>query len=189
MIKILKAIGNFILDFIETIVTALAIFVLIYLFLFQPHQVKGNSMSTPLPQSFHNGEYLLTNKITYKFHEIKRSDVIVFKAPHNENYDYIKRVIGLPGERIKIQKGKVFINGSPLNESKYLPQNSYTNAGRFLKEGEEIIIPPRKYFVIGDNRSYSSDSRDWGFVPQKNIIGKAWFRYWPPDKIGLVKYN
>lgn len=189
MAKILKAIGSLLLDFFETIVTALAIFVLVYLFLLQPHQVKGNSMYTFLPDSFNNGEYLLTNKISYRFNDPQRGDVVIFKAPQNQDYDYIKRIIGLPEERIKIQKGKVFINDLLLDESKYLPNDSYTNAGRFIKEGEILTIPLEKYFVIGDNRSHSSDSRDWGFISQKNIIGKAWFRYWPLAKIGLVKYE
>lgn len=189
MAKILKAIGSLLLDFFETIVTALAIFVLVYLFLLQPHQVKGNSMYTLLLDSFNNGEYLLTNKISYRFNDPQRGDVVIFKAPQNQDYDYIKRIIGLPEERIKIQKGKVFINDLLLDESKYLPNDSYTNAGRFIKEGEILTIPLEKYFVIGDNRSHSSDSRDWGFISQKNIIGKAWFRYWPLAKIGLVKYE
>ena len=145
-------------------------------------------MSTSLSRSFYDGEYILTNKISYRFNEPKQGEVIIFKAPHNESYDYIKRIIGLPGDTIKIKDGKVFINGVLLNESKYLPTDIYTNAGRFIKEGEEIIIPSEKYFVIGDNRPYSSDSRDWGFVPRKNIIGKAYFCYWPLQKIGLIRY-
>lgn len=189
MSKILKSIGRFVLDFIETIVTALAIFIVVYLFLFQPHQVKGNSMTTSLPGSLFDGEYILTNKITYRFNPPQRGDVIIFKAPENQEYDYIKRIIGLPEETIMIKAGKVFINDNLIDESGYLDQNFYTTTGRFAKEGEEIAVPEAKYFVIGDNRSHSSDSRDWGFISKKDIIGKAWFRYWPVTKLGLIEYN
>jgi len=189
MIKIFKVIANFFLDFIETLVTALAIFVIVYLFLFQPHSVKGNSMSTPFPEAFQDGEYFLTNKITYKFNEPKRSEVVVFKAPQNEEYDYIKRIIAIPGDTIKIRDGRVYLNAELLDESAYLPADSTTLAGHFLKEGEEINITAGKYFVLGDNRNHSSDSREWGLLPIKNIIGKAWFRYWPVNKLGIVSYR
>lgn len=183
MIKVLRALGEFFLDFIETIVIGLAFFVAAYLFLFQPHQVKGNSM---LP-NFNNGEYLLTNKIVYRVDEPHRGDIVVFKAPQNEGFDYIKRIIALPGERVKILNGSVYVNNQLLDESEYLLSiRKKTSAGQFLKEGEEIVVPSDSYFVLGDNRSHSSDSRDWGFVPSKNIVGLAWFRYWPPNKIGLL---
>lgn len=189
MPNIFKIIGNFFLDFIETLVTALAIFVIVYLFLFQPHSVKGNSMTTNFPESFLDGEYFLTNKITYKFNEPKRGQVVVFKAPQNESYDYIKRIIGIPGDTIKIRDGKVYLNTELLDESSYLPADFSTAAGHFLKEGEEISIPAGKYFVLGDNRDHSSDSREWGLLPIKNIIGMAWFRYWPVNKLGIVTYR
>lgn len=189
MFKIFSAFGNLILELIETIITALAIFVIVYLFLFQPHQVKGNSMATSIPLSFQNGEYLLTNKIVYRFNKPQRGDIVVFKAPQNEDYDYIKRIIALPSERIKIEAGKIFINDQVLDELSYLPADIYTQAGHFLKEGEEIVIPQEKYFVLGDNRPHSSDSREWGPVPVKNIVGKAWLRYWPLNKFGLITHQ
>lgn len=189
MSKILKIIGNFIIDFIETIATAALIFIIFYFFIFQPHQVKGNSMYTSMPESFLNGEYILTNKITYRFNQPQRKDVIVFKSPQSKEFDYIKRIIGLPNETIKIYKGKIYINTALLDESAYLSSQTYTNAGHFLKEGEELTLPENKYFVMGDNRPNSSDSRDWGFISRDDIVGKAWFKYWPPSKIGLVKYK
>jgi len=181
MLKILKKIGSFFLDIIQTVVLALAFFVIIYLFFFQPHQVKGNSMSP----NFLNGEYLLTDKITYRFKEPKRTDVIIFAAPMDEDYEYIKRIIGLPGETIKVEAGHIFINGEKLEEI-YLNKEIKTQGGNFLKTGQTFLIPEGEYIVIGDNRSYSSDSREWGTVPRKNIVGKAWLRYWPLDKFGLV---
>lgn len=181
MLKILQRIGAFFLDLIETIVIALSIFVIIYLFLFQPHQVRGSSMYP----TFNDGEYLLTNKISYRFEEPQRGDVVIFRAPRNEEYDYIKRIIGLPGESIKVERGKIFINNNLLPES-YLPESYVTSGGGFLREGQSITIPLGTYFVCGDNRSHSSDSREWGFVPRENIVGKSWFRYWPPQRFGAI---
>lgn len=169
------------LDLIEVFVIALAMFVIMYLFLFQPHQVKGNSMYP----NFHNGEYLLTDKISYRFRQPKRGDVIIFKAPKNEDYDYIKRIIALPGESVRISGERIYINNSLLEEE-YLSADYFTQAGNFIQEGQTIIVPADSFFVLGDNRNHSSDSRDWGFVPRQNIIGKAWLRYWPPDRAGLI---
>jgi len=136
--------------------------------------------------SFHDGENLLTNKITYRFKKPLRGDVITFKAPQNQNYDYIKRIIGLPGEKIKIVESQIYINNSLYSESSYLPEDVYTSSGNFIGENEEITVPQNQYFVLGDNRSHSSDSREWGFIPTKNIIGKAWLRYWPFSKLGFI---
>ncbi len=178
----LRRVGTFLLDLIETVVIALAIFVIAYLFLFQPHQVRGNSMYP----NFHDKDYLLTDKISYRLGQPKRGDVIIFMAPKNEEYDYIKRIIGIPGDKIEItQDYKIKLNNQILNES-YLPSGTQTFGGNFLEVGKTITVPSDEYFVLGDNRNHSSDSRDWGFVPRKNIIGKAWFRYWPLSQMGLV---
>jgi signal peptidase I len=179
--NILRRVGRFFLDIIEAAVMAMAIFVLVYLFLFQPHQVRGNSMYP----NFHDREYLLTDKISYRFHEPARGDVIVFRAPQKEEYEYIKRIVGMPGDSVKISNGKIYINGN-LVEEIYLPTDYLTNAGRFLHENQTIEVDDNLYFVLGDNRSHSSDSREWGLVPRDNIIGKAWFRYWPIGNAGLI---
>ena len=173
-------VGAFLFDIIETVVVALALFVVIYLFAAQPHQVRGASM---VP-NFQNGEYILTDKVTYRFREPHRGDVIIFRAPKNQELDYIKRIIGLPNEQIKIEKGSIYINNKRLEES-YLPTGPIY-AGTYLQEGQIINIPDHEYFVLGDNRNHSSDSREWGPVPQKDIIGKAFFRYWPMNQIGLI---
>lgn len=178
---ILKRIVGFFLDFVEVTVIALAMFVIMYLFLFQPHQVKGSS---DFP-NFHDGEYLLTDKISYRLNVPKRGEVIIFKAPRNEDYDYIKRIIGLPGETVMIRNGKVYLNNRLLAEP-YIPADYQTFGGSFAQEGQLIPIPEGQYFVLGDNRSHSSDSRDWGTVPRENIIGKAWLRYWPLNRVGLI---
>ncbi len=176
-----KRAGSIFLDIIETVVIALAIFVIVYLFLFQPHQVRGNSMYP----NFHDSDYLLTDKISYHLSQPKRNDVIIFTAPRNEDYDYIKRIVGLPGEMMKLEENGLFINNTLLEEP-YLPDGQETFAGNFLGLGETVTIPEDNYFVLGDNRNHSSDSRDWGFVPRENIIGRAWFRYWPLNQMGLI---
>jgi signal peptidase I len=170
------------LDFAETIVIALAIFVIMYRFLFQPHEVKGNSMY----DNYHDGEYLLTDKISYRFHLPQRDEVVIFKAPKNEDYDYIKRIIGLPGDQIKIESGRVYVNNQLLDESGYLGPSVMTQPGYFSREGINITVTDDNYYVLGDNRNNSSDSRDWGLVPKTNIIGKAWLRYWPITKLGII---
>ncbi|MGI5827830.1 MAG: signal peptidase I [Patescibacteria group bacterium] len=181
--SILRSIVSYILDFLETIIVAVAIFLFLNVFVFQPHRVQGQSMFPTL----HSGEYLLTSKIAYRFGEPTYGDIVVFKAPNNSEYDYIKRIIGLPGDRIKIIDHKFYVNGYILDESRYLSSTVPTDGQRFLQEGMEIIVPPDSYFVAGDNRTNSSDSRDFGAVPKNNIVGKAWFRYWPPSSIGIVK--
>jgi signal peptidase I len=179
--RLFRKIGSFFLDLVETVVMAMAVFVIIYLFLFQPHQVKGSSM---LP-NFHDGEYILTDKISYRLKEPQRGDVVVFRAPRNEEYDYIKRIVGLPSDTLKIKNGKIFVNNTPFNES-YLSSDHITLPGKFYKEGETFAIPKDQYFVLGDNRSHSSDSREWGLVPKENIVGKAWLRYWPTNRFGVI---
>jgi signal peptidase I len=175
-------------DFIETIVVAAAIFVIVYLFLLQPHQVKGASMQP----NFKDGEYILTDKISYRFQNPQRGDVVILKAPTDPDVDFIKRIIGLPGEKIKISDGKIVIfnsnkkNGFTLKEPYRIIGT--TSGGKEAPQNTEIQIPQDSYFVLGDNRLESYDSRSWGFLPKKNIIGKAWLRYWPLNVFGFVQH-
>ncbi len=121
---------------------------------------------------------VLVNKVVYHFHPPHQGDVIIFHYPKNHDLVYVKRVIGLPGDEIAIGKGKVYINDSPLSEP-YVP-------GRTTGTLARQVISPDHYFVMGDNRSNSSDSRHWGTVPEENIIGRAWLSYWPPASWGLA---
>lgn len=180
MNDIARKIGVFLLDIVETVVIALAIFVVIYLFAAQPHQVRGASMQP----NFQNGEYILTDKISYKFRNPERGEVVIFRAPKNQELDYIKRVVGLPGEHVKIEKGNIYINGKNLTES-YLPHEPIFT-GTFLQEGQENILGEGEFFVMGDNRNHSSDSRDWGPIIKDLIVGKAILRYWPVNEIGFI---
>ncbi len=173
-----------ILDALQPVVMAFAIFMMIYLFLFQPHKVDGNSMYPNL----HNMEYLLTDKISYRRGDPQRGDVIVFHAPPPNDADFIKRIIGLPGETIIVQSGRTYIDGQLLDEV-YLPINLQTIEKSFLREGVPYPIPPGYYMVFGDNRNFSSDSREWGPVSRKAIVGKAYLRYWPPSRAGLIPHE
>ena len=159
-----------------------AIFALIYLFVAQPHKVSGNSM---VP-TFHNGDYILTDKLTYRFRTPQRGDVIVLKNPRNENQDFIKRIIALPGETISIKDNSVYINSLQMQEL-YLPTETLTTPGNFLKEDEEIKIGPNQLVVFGDNRGGSSDSREWGPITKEEIVGRVIFRYFPLDVFGLIR--
>ncbi|MEK7527766.1 MAG: signal peptidase I [Patescibacteria group bacterium] len=178
--------GNFILEFVQSIVLALSVFVLIYLFVAQPNEVKGNSM---LP-NFVNAEYLLTDKLTYQFSEPKRGDVVVFKAPPSEpcaedECEYVKRIMGVPGDRVKVEGGKVYLNGNLLDE-KFLPDDFVTEAGEFCQEGEEVSIPEGMYLPFGDNRSHSRDGREFGPIKKDLIVGRAFLKYWPVSAVGLI---
>lgn len=173
----------FLLDILQTLILAAAAFVVVYMFLFRPFEVNGESMYPNL----HNHQYLITNIISLKMGDPKLGDVIVFKAPNEPEKDFIKRVIGAKGDRVSIKEGMVYLNDKLLDESKYLDQTVKTYGGSFLREGDTAIIPDGYFFVLGDNRSYSSDSREWGFVPKKNIIGISFFIYWPVKGAGLIK--
>jgi signal peptidase I len=178
----LKKVFAFFGDLIEVVVFSGAIFLVLYLLVLQPHKIKGSSMD----RSFFDGEYLLTDKLTYRFGEPKRGDVVVFKAPKANGDEYIKRVIGLPLETVTIKDGKVFINGNKLVET-YIDPSVYTSGGTFLKEGFNLMVPQGKYFVLGDNRPYSSDSRAWGFITKNDITGRAWVIYYPIKSMGVIK--
>lgn len=180
------ALGLFILEFVQSIVLAASVFVLLYMFVAQPNEVKGNSM---LP-NFVDGEYLLTDKISYKLAEPKRGDVVVFKAPPTEpcaedECEYIKRIIGIPGDRIMVKNDQVYLNGQLLNEN-FLPDDFVTRPGDFALEGVEVTVPEGQYLCFGDNRSHSRDGREFGPIDKKLIVGKAFFKYWPVSSVGLV---
>ena len=178
----LKRLGAFFLDIIQVIVFAVAIFLFVYLLILQPHKIKGDSMQPNFP----DGEYLLTDKVTYRLDEPKRGDVIVFKAPTGNGDEFIKRIIGLPGEKVSITNGKVTVDGEILKES-YLSDTLYTSSGSFLSEGKEVTVPSESYLVFGDNRPRSSDSRVFGFITKKDITGRAWLVYWPIQSAGVVQ--
>ncbi len=170
------------MDILETVAFVGSIFIVVYLFLLQPHQVRGASMD----KTFHNGEYILTSKISYRIGSPQRGDIIVFMSPKNADIDFIKRIIGLPGDEIMIEAGLVHVNGEALNED-YANTKTDIFPNSFVNEGQIVTVPENSYFVMGDNRERSSDSREFGFIPRQSIIGKVFFRYFPPNKVGPIK--
>ena len=170
----MKEILLFFWEIIKIVILALLIVIPIRYFIFQPFVVKGNSMEP----NFHEGDYLIVDEISYRFNEPKRGDVIVFRYPRDISQRFIKRVIGLPGETVKIEQGKInIIDGVQdriLNESEYeLKENHTDNLALSLNENE--------YFVLGDNRTASFDSRKWGALSRNHIIGKVILKTWFPS--------
>lgn len=148
----------------------------IILFVYQPVKVEGGSMEPGLEDQ----ERIFINKLVYRLESIERGDIIVFRYPRDTHKSFIKRVIGLPGDHIHIAYGHVFVNGNELQEP-YVPSD-YLDARSF----SEIVVPNNAYFVLGDHRSMSNDSRDFGPVMRGYIYGKAVFGYWPMEKLGIL---
>lgn len=166
-------------EVIKIVVLALVIVLPVRYFLFQPFLVKGQSMEP----NFSSGDYLIIDQISYRLSEPKRGEVIVFKYPLLPSQRYIKRVIGLPGEKVEIKGGKVFINGRALDETSYLGNTSFTDEKGFT----EVTLKKGEYFVLGDNRQASSDSRIWGVVPRDRIIGRVFIRAWPFSALAKIE--
>jgi signal peptidase I len=164
----------------------IVVFILFGVFFVQPVVVEGTSM---LPQ-LHDGERLLVNKLVYyriqsvSWGHIERGDIVVFWFPNDPDKSYVKRVIGLPGEIIEVRNGRVYVNGRELAED-YL-DGEYNQS---LPSSPAKKVDDHHYFVMGDNRDNSSDSRYWGLVPEKYIYGKAFFRYWKPSNIGFLDHG
>lgn len=160
-----RATGLFFWELIKAFVLAMVIIVPIRYFLVQPFFVRGASMEP----TFHDGEYLIIDQLSYRFREPRWGEVIVFRYPQNPSQFFIKRVIGLPGETVRIRDGRVV----GLDESSYLAADVRTGGQM------DVVLGAGEYFVLGDNREASSDSRSWGPLPRNDIIGRVWVRAWP----------
>lgn len=169
----MKNILIFIWEILKIVIIALLIVVPIRYFVFQPFFVKGQSMEP----AFENGDYLIIDEISYRFGNPERGEVIVFKYPKNPSQKYIKRIVGLPGETIGVESGEIIIfnkEGSQiLDESNYLSSSIQTPGD------VKVTLAENEYFVLGDNRFSSADSRSWGTLPEENIVGRVIFRAWP----------
>ena len=152
-------------------------FLFVIVFLFQPFRVEGVSMAPRL----HDHERIIVNKFSYRVGEIEHGDVVVFWFPEDPEKSFIKRVIGVPGDRVEIHHGQVWVNGLAIAEP-YVPDEY-----RPAEDRGAVMVKKGYYYVLGDHRSQSYDSRAWGLVPQRYIFGKAVFRYWPPAQIGVVQ--
>lgn len=170
---------SFLRDTLEIVFLALVLYVVIQ-YAVQTVHVLGSSMSATL----HDNDLLVASKISYKLHPPQRGDIIVFKPPNEDSRDFIKRVIALPGDRIRITNAVVYINGQVLHEP-YLPE-PWTYNNNWPADGQDKLVPTDQYFVMGDNRNHSSDSRSFGFVELDAILGKAEVRIWPINQAGLL---
>lgn len=160
-------------ELLETVISAGIIAFIIITFIGQVTVVRGASMEPTL----HDRERLIANKISYRFESPERNEIIIFKPPIGIKRNYIKRIIGISGDKIEIVDGKIYVNDQALEEP-YVKYRSY-------EDMPPTIIPADSFFVLGDNRPNSSDSRYWGFVPRKNVVGKAWVVFWPLNKIRI----
>ena len=158
-------------DIVETVLLTLIIYWGVRLGV-QNFRVEGLSMEPTL----HSNQYLIVSKLSYRFSAPERGDIVVFRFPHEPSRDFIKRIVGLPGEFVEVSGGRVLIDGQALHEP-YVRDPPLYNYPRHQ-------IPTREYFVLGDNRNNSSDSAAWGSLPEQYVIGKAWFSYWPPRWFG-----
>src|ERR1700674_3510466 len=170
---------SFLRDTLEIVFLALVLYVVIQ-YAVQTVHVLGSSMYGTL----HDNDLLVASKISYKLHPPQRGDIIVFKPPDEASRDFIKRVIALPGERVRIANSVVYINGHVLSEP-YLPER-WTYNNNWPASGQDQLIPPDQYFVMGDNRNHSSDSRTFNFIDLSSILGKAEIRIWPLGQVGFL---
>jgi signal peptidase I len=168
---------NHLHSWVRDMVVSVLVSAFIIMFLYQPVRVEGTSMLPMLEDQ----DRLFVNKLAYRVGEIHRSDVVVFLYPHDHTKSYIKRVIALPGDRLRIDQGMVYVNGQQVVED-YVPAR-YADG----RSHPETVLPPHEYWVMGDHRSISSDSRDFGPVDRDLIYGKAAFVYWPMDQAGVVR--
>jgi signal peptidase I len=159
------------------LLVSLAILAFIIIFLYWPVKVEGVSMMPGLEDQ----ERIFVNKFVYHWEPIQRGDIVVFRYPRDTSKSYIKRVIGVAGDRIRIENGQVFVNDEALDEA-YVP-GEYADARSY----REVVVPRNSYFVLGDHRTMSSDSRDFGTVNERYIYGKAVFGYWPVEKLGRLR--
>ena len=163
---------------VKSLLIAFILAMFIRSFFFQAFKIPTRSMEPTLQV----GDKLLANKIIYRFRKPEREEVIIFRYPEDRRRDFVKRLVALPEERVKIHGGKVYINGreeNPLNTRYYYTEGKYGE--------KEVFVPSGFYYVLGDNSRNSRDSRYWGFVPERDIIGKAFFIYWPPKRFGVIR--
>lgn len=170
-------------EYLESILIALALALLVRTFVVQAFKIPSGSMRPTLLE----GDRILVSKFIYRFHEPESGDILVFKSPEDPKRDFIKRLVAKEGEKVEIRDGQIFVNGELLGGRGSFEQRYYYNQGPFGKEGEKIVVPEESFFVLGDNSASSRDSRYWGFVPRRSLVGKAFFRFWPPLRIRVLR--
>ena len=182
MMNILKAVYTFFLDTLQTVLVAASVFLILYAFILQPHEVTGSSMFP----TFKDKEYVLSYLLDVRFDKLQKGDVIVFHSPTELDKLYIKRIIGEANDAVTVEGGLVYLNGQILDETAYLKPDVMTYGGSFLQDGQTVAVPEGTFFVMGDNRPFSSDSREWGFLPKEKVVGRSMVRVWPPNVLTVI---
>ncbi|MBE0477839.1 signal peptidase I [Candidatus Aerophobetes bacterium] len=166
----------------ETVIIALILAFLIRTFIVQTFWIPSGSMESTLLV----GDRIMAYKLFYGMDNVQRGDIIIFKFPLDVRKDFVKRVVGLPGDVVEIRDKKVYINGEELIEP-YIVHSDRRNIGFPRDEYGPVKVPPESLFVLGDNRDSSEDSRYWGYVPAKNLIGEVFLLYWPPQRVRIIR--
>ncbi len=172
-------------DWIKPLLIAAVLAIFIRTFIFGPYKIPTGSMRPNLLE----GDRIFVDKLTYRFREPNRGEIVVFKYPLDRKKDFVKRLAGFGGETLEIQDGQLLVNGEKLQTPSVIAERFYYNRDDwdFGKHGQAILIPKDHLFVLGDNSAQSSDSRNWGFVPRKDVIGRAVVIWWPPQRIRLLR--
>ena len=168
----------------EPLLIAAILAIFIRAFIFGPYKIPTGSMKP----TFMEEDKIFVDKLSYRFHSPERGDIIVFKYPLDRKKDFVKRLAGLPGESIEIRKGVLMVDGKPMTDPPF-SRNTYYNVEGwdYGKSGQVIRVPDGHYFALGDNSAHSADSRQWGFVPKSDLVGKAFMIWWPPKRIRLTE--
>jgi len=169
-------------EYAESIIIAIILALIIRTFFMQAFKIPSGSMRPTLIE----GDRILVNKLIYRFSEPQRGSIVVFKYPLDRKKDFIKRLIASGGEEVQIKDGDIYVNGKLINNPD-IKNIYYFNGGKLSDENVSLVVPRDFCFVLGDNSANSRDSRYWGFVPEKDIIGRAFVVYWPLRRIGLMK--
>lgn len=178
----LSRIGTFLRETGKTLVVSLVIVWIVRSFIVQPFYVRGASMEP----NFEDHEYLIINEVSYRFNEPERGDVVVFRYPLNPSEFFIKRVIGLPNETVAVESGRIVIKNDAWPEGRLL-EEPYLPAGTATHGEVRLTLGSDQYYVLGDNRASSSDSRRWGPLKRSHIVGKTWLRGWPVSRLGIIE--
>ena len=168
-------------EYAESLISALVLALIVLTFIGRAFEIPSSSMFPTLQI----GDRIFVNRFVYRFSVPKRGDIAVFVYPEDKKKDFVKRIVGLPGETVQIREGHILINGKPVSNPSPIVSNTYYGAGYYGTQ--QVRVPEKAYFVLGDNSGNSKDSRYWGFVPSKNLKGKAFAIYWPPRRIHRLR--
>ncbi len=168
---------------IESLIWAVALALAIRTFIIAPFKIPSGSMHPTL----YEGDRILVSKFTYRFEAPKRGDIIVFRYPEDPKRSFIKRLVGVGGDRVVIKNGRLWVNDKLLEENEVFRTNTYYSQGVYGQEGQVTEVPPGQFFVLGDNSASSHDSRFWGFVPKRLLIGKALCIFWPITRWRILR--